>query len=177
MDQAVPSSAFDRGPWSTGLALIVALAPVAIGVAIVIVMDGRETVGPFTAAQLLYWVILPLGALYPTIAAVARRLAYAPTTILVVASIAPAIVYATRVAMQPLATGSTGEHARMTVDTVMQKALPPALLAVGAFVAIEVATAAIRRGIVPRAVRPARGSAVERRLLPDVTGARLREPE
>jgi hypothetical protein len=146
MDQSVPSSAFDRGPWSTGLALMVALAPLAIGVAVGIAADGRETLGPFTPAQLTYWVILPLGALYPTIAAVARRMAYAPTTILVVASIAPAMVYATRLAIEPLSAGSAGQ-ARVTLDAVLQRALPPAALAIGAFVAIEIATAAIRRGV------------------------------
>jgi len=145
MDQAVPSSAFDRGPWSTGQALLVALAPLVIGVGLAIAVNGRETLGPFTAAQLTYWVILPLGALYPTIAAVARRMAYAPTTVLVIAAIAPAMVYATRLAMEPLSAASP--HAKVTVDAVMQKALPPAVLAVGAFVAIEIATAAIRRGV------------------------------
>jgi hypothetical protein len=147
MDQTVPSTAFDRGPWSTGQALLVALAPLVIGVGLAIAMNGRDTLGPFTSAQLTYWVILPLGALYPTIAAVARRMAYAPTTVLVVASIAPAMVYATRLAAEPLAAGGGAAHAKVTVEAVMLKALPPAVLAVGAFVAIEIATAAIRRGV------------------------------
>jgi hypothetical protein len=148
MDQSVPSSAFDRGPWSTGLALLVALAPLAIGVAVGIAAAGRDALGPFTPAQLTYWVLLPLAALYPTIAAVARRMAYAPTTVLVIASIAPALIYATKLAMEPLAgAAGSGGQARVTVDAVLQRALPPALLAVGAFVAIEIATAAIRRGV------------------------------
>jgi hypothetical protein len=146
MDQTVPSSAFDRGPWSTGQALLVALAPLLIGVGLGIAMSGRETLGPFTPSQLLYWVILPLGALYPTIAAVARRMAYAPTTVLVVAAIAPAMVYATKAAID-LRSANAAEHAKVSVDTVVQVALPPAILAAGAFLAIEIATAAIRRGV------------------------------
>jgi hypothetical protein len=147
MDQTVPGPAFDRGPWSTGQAILVALAPLAIGVGLAIATNGRETLGPFTSAQLTYWVILPLGALYPTIAAVARRMAYAPTTVLVLAAIAPAMVYATRLAVEARAAAGTGTHANVTVEAVLQKALPPAILAVGAFVAIEIATAAIRRGV------------------------------
>jgi len=147
MDQTVPSSAFDRGPWSTGQALLVALAPLVIGVGLGVALNGRETLGPFTAAQLTYWVILPLAALYPTIAAVARRMAYAPTTVLVVAAIAPAMVYATKLAAEPLTAAGSSAPAKATLETVMQKALPPAVLAVGAFVAIEIATAAIRRGV------------------------------
>ena len=147
MDQTVPGSTFDRGPWSTGLATVVALLPLAIAVGLGIALDGRDTLGPFTAAQLTYWVLLPLGALYPTIAAVARRMAYAPTTVLVVAAIAPAMVNATRLAIQPLAAAGADAHTKATVEAVLLKALPPAILAAGAFVAIELATAAIRRGV------------------------------
>jgi len=146
MDQSVPSAAIDRGPWSTGLALLVALVPLVVGVALGVATNGHDTVGPFTAAQLTYWVILPLGALYPTIAAVARRLAYAPTTILVVAAVAPAMVYATRILMETTQAGRTG-HASVTVEAALLLAVPPAVLAAGAFVAIEIATAAIRRGV------------------------------
>jgi hypothetical protein len=147
MDGSIPSSAFDRGPWSTGLALLVALVPLAAGVALGVALNDTDTLGPFSAAQLVYWVILPLAALYPTIAAVARRMAYAPTTVLVVASIAPAIVYAARLLMEPLSAGRAGEHATVTVQAILLRAVPPAILAVGAFVAIEIATAAIRRGV------------------------------
>jgi len=147
MEQTVPSSAFDRGPWSTGQALLVALAPLVIGVGLAVATNGRDSLGPFTSSQLLYWVILPLGALYPTIAAVARRMAYAPTTVLVVAAIAPAMVYATRVAIDVRTAAGGSEHVKASLDTVLQLALPPAILAAGAFVAIEIATAAIRRGV------------------------------
>jgi hypothetical protein len=147
MDQTMDRSASERGPWSTGLALIVALAPLAIGLAIGIAMDGQPALGPFSSAALVYWVILPVAALYPTIAAVARRMAYAPTTVLVVASIAPAMVYATLLAIRRLPTDSQGHAVPITLSTVVERAGPPALLAVGTFAAIEIATAAIKRGV------------------------------
>jgi hypothetical protein len=147
MDQTMDRSASERGPWSTGLALVVALAPLAIGVAIGIAMDGRSGLGPFSSATLVYWVILPLAALYPTIAAIARRMAYAPTTVLVVASIAPAMIYATVSAIQRLPTDGQRHAVPLTLSTVLERAVPPALLAVGTFLAIEIAAAAIKRGV------------------------------
>jgi hypothetical protein len=147
MDQTMDRSVSERGPWSTGRALLVALAPLAIGVAIGIATDGKPGLGPISSAALLYWVLLPLAALYPTIAAVALRMAYAPTTILVVASIAPAMVYATRLAIERLPTDRQGHALPLTLSTVIERAGPPALLAVGTFLAIEIAAAAIKRGV------------------------------
>lgn len=147
MDQTMDRSASERGPWSTGLALVVALAPLAIGLAIGIAKDGKPGLGPFSSDSLVYWVMLPLATVYPTIAAIARRMAYAPTTVLVAASIAPAMVYATVSAIQRLPTDRQGHAVPLTLTTVMERAGPPALLAVGTFLAIEIATAAIKRGV------------------------------
>ena len=90
--------------------------------------------------------ILPLAAIYPTVAAIARRMAYAPMTVLVVAAVAPSLVYATRLLIDPVPKDAFG-HAAITVNVVLQRGLPPALLAAAAFVAIELASWAIRRGV------------------------------
>ena len=147
MDRTLRAPTDERGPWSTGLAVAVALAPLVVGVSIGIAMDGKDGLGPFTAAQVTYWVILPLAALYPTIAAIALRMAYAPTTVLVVASIAPAMVYATRLALDPLGTDRFGHPLPVTTTTLIERAGPPAALAVGTFLAVSIASAAIKRGV------------------------------
>src|SRR4051794_23809232 len=102
MDQALRRSEVERGPWPTSAATIVALLPMIVGVAAGIAADRNLAVGPLSPNMLVFWVVVPLAALYPTVAAVARRLAYAPMTVLVVASIAPALVYAGRILIQPL---------------------------------------------------------------------------
>jgi hypothetical protein len=146
MDDTVTQGDMSRGPWSTGLATLIALGPLIVGVAIAIAMEGRSQLGPLSSDQLLYWVLLPLGAIYPTVAAMARRMAYAPMTVLVVAAVAPSLVYATWLLIEPVPKDAFG-HATITANVILQRGLPPAILAAGAFVAIEVATAAIRRGV------------------------------
>jgi hypothetical protein len=136
----------ERGPWSTGTATVVALLPLVLVVAAGVAMDRKVEVGPLPASDLVYWVILPLGALYPAIAAVARRMAYAPMTVLVVASMAPAFVYATRLLMDPLPKDALG-RAQISPSVVANIALPPALVAAGLFIAIEIASAGMRRGV------------------------------
>jgi hypothetical protein len=146
MDDALPRAEVERGPWSTGLATLVALLPLAIAVGAGIAADRRLTIGPAAPNQLVYWVTLPVGALYPTVAALARRMAYAPMTVLVTSSVAPAFAYATYLLLQPLPKDGLG-RALITRTTVANIALPPAVLAAGAFVAIELASAAMRRGV------------------------------
>ena len=145
MDQAMSRSEMERGPIPTSLATIVALLPLAVGIAAGIAADQKMTVGPLGPSLLVYWVIVPLAALYPTIAALARRLAYAPMTVLVMASIAPALVYAWRLLLEPLPKDPTGQLA-LTPSTILIL-VSPAILAVGAFIAIEVTSAAMRRGV------------------------------
>jgi hypothetical protein len=94
----------------------------------------------------LWWVLLPLGAIYPAVASVARIQAHAPTTVLVLAAIAPASVFAGRLLLDALPTDRSS-HTAVSVSTIGQTALPPAILAVAAFIAIEIATAGIRRGV------------------------------
>ena len=145
MEQTMTPSMMERGPWPTSLATVVALLPLAVGVGAAVAVDRRLDLGPVTGDELIYWVVVPLAALYPTIAAFARRLAYAPMTVLVVASIAPAIVYAWRLLVEPLPKDAAG---RLIVSpgTILYLS-SPAILAVGAFIAIEVASGAIRRGV------------------------------
>jgi hypothetical protein len=146
MDDALQQSDMARGPWSTGLATLIALGPLIVGVTLAIAIQGRSQLGPLTADQIVYWVIVPLGALYPTVAAIARRMAYAPMTVLVVAAVAPSLVYATRLLLDPVPKDAAG-HAAISANVVLQRSLPPALLAAAAFVAIELASAAMRRGV------------------------------
>jgi hypothetical protein len=136
----------ERGPWPTSLSILLVLIPLSVGLAIGIAMDGKASLGPLTATQLLWWVLLPLGAIYPAVAAVARIQAHAPTTVLVVAAIAPASLFAARLLLEALPTDRAG-HTTVSVSTIAQTALPPAILAVAAFIAIEIATAGIRRGV------------------------------
>jgi hypothetical protein len=145
MEQAMPRSMGERGPVPTILAALVALLPLAIGVAAAVAADRQMTVGPLASDMLVYWVIVPLAVLYPTIAALARRLAYAPMTVLVVASIAPALVYAWWLLREPLPKDRAGQLV-LSTHTILQL-MSPAILAVGAFVSIEIASAAMRRGV------------------------------
>jgi hypothetical protein len=73
-------------------------------------------------------------------------MAYAPLTVLVMAAMAPALAYATWLLLQPLTKDDLGRSV-VTPTTVANMALPPAVLAAGAFVAIELASAAMRRGV------------------------------
>ena len=146
MDDTMDTPAVERGPWPTGAATAVALLPLALAVAAAVVADRKQSIGPLSPNDIVYWIVLPLGALYPAIAAAARRMAYAPMTVLVVSSIAPAFVYATRLLMEPLPRDALGRTA-VTPTTVAAIALPPAVLAAGLFVAIEIASAAMRRGV------------------------------
>jgi hypothetical protein len=134
-----------RGPWPTGVAIVVGLVPLAAGIGIGIAMDGKSDLGPLTATQLLWLVLIPLGAIYPALAAFAKNHAYAATTVLVVAAIAPALALAVRLLLEPLPTDRLGQTS-VSLATVVQRALPPAILAAGTFIAIEVASAGIRRG-------------------------------
>ena len=145
MEQAMTRSVMERGPWPTSLATIVALLPLAVGVGAAVAADRGIAVGPLTGEALIYWVVVPLAALYPTIAAFARRLAYAPMTVLVLASLAPALVYAWRLLVEPLPKDATG-HLVVNPSTLLYL-MSPAILAVGAFIAIEVVSGSIRRGV------------------------------
>jgi hypothetical protein len=146
MDDTLNQPAVDRGPWPTSLAAVVALLPLVVATAAAILADRRQVLGPVGPNDLVYWVVIPLGALYPTVAAVARRMAYAPMTVLVIASVVPAFVYASRLLMEPLARDASGRLA-ISPTLVANIALPPALLAAGAFVSIELSSAAMRRGV------------------------------
>ena len=69
------------------------------------------------------------------------------TTVLVVASIAPAIALAARLLLEPLARDATGK-AIIDLTVLQERALPPGILAVAAYIAIELASAGMRRGAV-----------------------------
>src|SRR5690349_7972960 len=70
MDDTLNQPTVERGPWPTTLAAVVALLPLVVGTAAGILADRRQAVGPIDPNQLVFWVVIPLGALYPTIAAV-----------------------------------------------------------------------------------------------------------
>jgi hypothetical protein len=155
----IRGSAETRGTWPTGSASLVALAPLGIGLAIGIAMDGKPGLGPLTASQLFWWLLVPLAAIYPAVAAFARVQAYAPTTVLVVATIAPAFALASRLLLNALPRDRFG-NAVVSVEDVGQRAIPPGMLAVGTFVAIEVATVGMRRGILLGVAGAIAGAAV-----------------
>jgi hypothetical protein len=146
MDDALNQPRVERGPWPTSLAAAVALLPFLVAMAAAIRADRAQAVGPVSPSDLLYWVAIPLGALYPTFAAIARRMAYAPMTVLVLASVGPALIDASRLLMEPLARGADGRVA-VSPTLIANLALPPALLAAGAFVSIELASAAMGHGV------------------------------
>jgi hypothetical protein len=134
----------ERGSWPTGSSLVLALLPLVAFLAIGIALQGRkELVLP--AAQVIWLVLAPLALAYPVIAAVARLNAYAPTTVLVVATMAPAIALAARLLLEPLQRDASGK-AIIDATVLGDRALPPGVLAVALFVAIELATTGMRRG-------------------------------
>jgi hypothetical protein len=148
-----------RGSWPTAAAALVALVPLGVGLAIGIAMDGRSSLGPLTASQLAWFVLVPLAVIYPAVASFARIQAYAPTTVLIVAAIAPAFALAARLLLEPLSLDRQGQASVQLTD-VLQRALPPAILAVAAFLAIEITTAGMRRGILLGIVGWIAGAAV-----------------
>src|SRR4051794_32082680 len=148
VDQAtLGGSSEERGSWPTGLALGLALAPLAIGIAVAIAVHGQSRLGPLSSATAVWFVLVPLGGMYPVVAAFARSRAYAPTTILVVAAIAPSLALATRLMLDPIARDGNG-RAILDWTTLWQRAGPPAVVAIAVFLAVEIATAGMRRGIV-----------------------------
>jgi hypothetical protein len=146
MQDAMNEPTVERGPWPTSLAAAVALLPLVVATAAAILADRRQGLGLVGPNELVYWVAIPLGALYPSVAALARRMAYAPMTVLVIASIGPALVDASRLLMEPLARDAAGRIA-VSPTVVANLALPPALIAAGAFVSIELASTAMRHGV------------------------------
>ena len=146
MDEALTRAEAPRGPWSTQAATLLALLPLIVGVALGVAADRKIAIGPLEPNQVIYWVIVPLALLYPTIAAIARRMAYAPITVLVVAAMAPSLVYATRILNDELSRTAISGSA-VTVARIAAVALPPAILAAGTFVAIELVSTASRRGV------------------------------
>lgn len=138
----------ERGAWPTGRSAALALLPLVafLAVAITIAIDGRTGL-PLTHAQSVWFVLGPLLLVYPVVAAIACVNAYAPTTVLVVASIAPAFALAARLLIEPIARDATGK-AVIDAALLRERALPPAIAAVAAFVAIEIACAGMRRGVV-----------------------------
>jgi hypothetical protein len=144
--QVLHGSSEERGSWPTSRALILAMLPFAAFLAVAVALDGSATL-PLSDAQVVWFVLGPLVLAYPVVAAIARVNAYAPTTVLVVASIAPALVVAARLLLDPIARDAKG-NAVLDVTVLRERALPPALVAVAVFVAVEIATAGMRRGIV-----------------------------
>jgi hypothetical protein len=146
MQDAMNQPTIERGPWPTSLAAVVPLLSLVVVSAAAILADRHQGLGPVGPNELVYWVAIPLGALYPTVAALARRMAYAPMTVLVIASIGPAFVDASRLLMEPMARDAAGRIA-VSPSVVANLALPPALLAAGTFVSIELASTAMRHGV------------------------------
>ena len=136
----------ERGAWPTSRALILALLPLVAFLALAIALDGGAAL-PLSSSQATWFVLGPLVLIYPVVAALARVNAYAPTTVLVTAAIAPAIAMAARLLLDPLERDASGK-AIVDVSVLQERALPPAIAAVAVFVAIEIASAGIRRGIV-----------------------------
>jgi hypothetical protein len=144
--QVLHGTAEERGSWPTSRALVLALLPFVVIVVIAIAVGGRSAL-PLTDAQIVWFVLGPLVLLYPVVAGIARVNAYAPTTVLVVASVAPALAIAAALLLDPIARDPKG-NAVIDVTLLQERALPPALEAVAVFVAIEIASAGMRRGIV-----------------------------
>lgn len=135
-----------RGSWPTGRALAVALLPFVVLAAIAVAIERRtELVLP--AAQVVWLVLVPLALVYPFVAAIARVHAYAPTTVLVVSAIAPALALAARLLVEPVARDRSG-RAIIDAAVLWDRAMPPAVVAIALFVAIEIASAGLRRGVV-----------------------------
>lgn len=148
MDVALlqPEPDEERGPWPTGQALVLALSPLIVATAFGLAASARLTqLGPTVSPLYLPAAVL-LALIYPSVVALARAMAYAPTTILVVASIVPALAYAARLLLGGLAKDAAG-HPIVTPAAIAERALPPAILAIGTFAAIDLATAAGRRGV------------------------------
>jgi hypothetical protein len=144
--QVLAASSEERGTWPTGRSLLLAVLPLVAYLAILMAIEGRPQL-ILPDAQVVWFVLGPLVLVYPVVAAIARVNAYAPTTVLVVASVAPAIALAARLLVDPIARDPKG-NAVLDVAVLQARALPPAILAVAAFVAIEIASAGMRRGVV-----------------------------
>ncbi|HET7472486.1 MAG TPA: hypothetical protein VFJ71_05120 [Candidatus Limnocylindrales bacterium] len=139
-------SAEERGSWPTGRATGLALLPLLAFAAVALAIDGRKELG-LPSSQVVWSVLVPLALAYPIVAAIARVNAYAPTTVLVTAAIAPAFAVAGRLLTEPIARDAAG---RAIIDSTVlwERAMPPAAVATVMFLAIEIASAGIRRGIV-----------------------------
>jgi hypothetical protein len=144
--QVLHGSSEARGPWPTSRALVLAMLPFIAFLAVAIAIDGPTKL-PLSDAEAIWFVLGPLVLAYPVVAAIARVNAYAPTTVLVVASIAPALVIAARLLLDPLTRDAKG-NAVLDATVLRERAVPPALAAVAVFVAIVIATAGMRRGFV-----------------------------
>ena len=136
----------ERGSWPTSRALVLALLPLVAFVALAIAIDG-ESAFILPARQVVWFVLGPLLLLYPVVAAIARVHAYAPTTVLVIAAIAPAFTLAGRLLLDPIARDAKGNPI-LDVSVLQARALPPGIVAVALFLAIEIASAGMRRGFV-----------------------------
>lgn len=144
--QVFQGSSEERGAWPTGRAVILAMLPLVAFLAIAIALDAGASL-PLSSSQATWFVLGPLVLAYPVVAAIARVHAYAPTTVLVTSALAPAIALAARLLLDPLERDANGK-AILDVTVLQERALPPAVAAVAVFVAIEIASAGIRRGIV-----------------------------
>ena len=143
---AFQAAAEERGSWPTGPALALALLPLVAFAAIALAIDGQKAL-VLPSAQVAWYVLVPLALLYPIVVAIARVHAYAPTTVLVVSAIAPAFVVAGRLLSEPIARDAKG---KAIIDSTLlwERTMPPAVVAIVMFLAIEIATAGMRRGIV-----------------------------
>ena len=115
-------SAEERGSWPTGRATALALLPLLAFAAVALAIDGRkELVLP--SSQVVWSVLVPLALAYPIVAAIARVNAYAPTTVLVTAAIAPAFAVAGRLLTEPIARDAAG---RAIIDSTVlwERAMP-----------------------------------------------------
>jgi hypothetical protein len=146
-----PDAEVERGPWPTGQSLVLALSPLVVATALGLAAAADLPQIPATVRSLLLPAAVVLALIYPSIVALARVMAYAPTTILIVASVVPALAYAARLLVGGLAKDAAGQPI-VTPEALAQKALPPAILAIGAFIAIDLATAAGRRGVLIGAI-------------------------
>jgi len=141
------TSTEQRGSWPTALAVVASLLPLAVGVGLAVAIVRGVAVGPLSGPQVVWYVIVPLGLIYAPFAAFSRVHAYAPTTVLVMAAIAPSITLAARLLLDPIPRDAAG-RALINWSIVWDRAMPPAVVAVAVFLAVEVATAGMRRGIV-----------------------------
>jgi hypothetical protein len=132
-------------------AIGVALAPLVGILAVGIAMNGQPGIGPLSATALLWGVIAPLAAIYPGLTAFIAPRSRAEMAVVGVAVAAPAFALAIRLLMEPITAGCPGCQPNLEHGFVVRASLP-AFVLMATFLAVEVASALMRRPGWPWAV-------------------------